>query len=43
MVPEEETVIEGAKRRGRTAEGFVTELITRQVSVLHPQKAAEEP
>lgn len=42
MIPEE-TVIEGAKRRGRTAEGFVTELITRQVSVLHPQKAAEEP
>lgn len=43
MVPEKETVVEGAKRRKRTAEGFVTELITRQVTVLHPQRAPKEP
>lgn len=43
MVPEKETVVEGARRRKRTAEGFVTELITRQVTVLHPQRAPEEP
>lgn len=43
MVPEKETVVEGAKRRKRTVEGFVTELITGQVTVLHPQRAPEEP